>query len=142
MVCGPWGRNLENSAVIGPGADVGAGTIGGVYWVLPPRTFGARFGIKMVRAPDNKQHARHLPAARARLAILVRVCGDDRAECGGGSDPGGDAAVLPELAARLGGERSAQLVIWVAGFGMIVGGMFSGRLLERFGCAHSRWRRS
>lgn len=40
-----WGRNLENSAVIGPGAYVGAGTIGGVYWVLPPRTYGARFGI-------------------------------------------------------------------------------------------------
>lgn len=41
--------------------------------------------------------------------------------------------ILPELAARLGGERSAQLVVSVAGFGMIVGGMFSGRLLERFG---------
>jgi len=24
---------------------VGAGTIGGVYWLLPPRTFGARFGL-------------------------------------------------------------------------------------------------
>jgi iron complex outermembrane receptor protein len=42
---GLWGRNLENSAVIGPGAYVGAGTIGGVYWVLPPRTFGIRFGM-------------------------------------------------------------------------------------------------
>jgi iron complex outermembrane receptor protein len=42
---GLWGRNLENSAVIGPGAYVGAGTIGGVYWLLPPRTYGARFGI-------------------------------------------------------------------------------------------------
>jgi iron complex outermembrane receptor protein len=42
---GLWGRNLENSAVIGPGAYVGAGTIGGVYWVLPPRTYGVRFGM-------------------------------------------------------------------------------------------------
>jgi iron complex outermembrane recepter protein len=42
---GFWGRNLENSAVIGPGAYVGAGTIGGVYWVLPPRTFGVRAGV-------------------------------------------------------------------------------------------------
>lgn len=41
--------------------------------------------------------------------------------------------ILPELAARLGGERSAQLITSVAGFGMIVGGMFSGRLLERVG---------
>jgi MFS family permease len=41
--------------------------------------------------------------------------------------------ILPELAARLGGARAAQLVVSVAGFGMIVGGMFSGRLLERFG---------
>src|ERR1700722_9335824 len=41
--------------------------------------------------------------------------------------------ILPELAARLGGERSAQLITSVAGFGMIVGGMFSGRLLERAG---------
>lgn len=41
--------------------------------------------------------------------------------------------ILPELAARLGGEHAAQLVVSVAGFGMIVGGMFSGRLLERFG---------
>lgn len=41
--------------------------------------------------------------------------------------------ILPELAARLGGARTAQLVVSVAGFGMIVGGMFSGRLLERFG---------
>ena len=40
-----WGRNLENSSVIGPGAYVGAGTIGGVYWVLPPRTFGVRAGL-------------------------------------------------------------------------------------------------
>lgn len=40
-----WGKNLENSAVIGPGAYVGAGTIGGVYWVLPPRTFGVRFNL-------------------------------------------------------------------------------------------------
>ncbi len=41
--------------------------------------------------------------------------------------------ILPELAARLGGAHAAQLVVSVAGFGMIVGGMFSGRLLERFG---------
>jgi iron complex outermembrane receptor protein len=40
-----WGKNLENSAVIGPGAYVGAGTIGGVYWLLPPRTYGVRFGV-------------------------------------------------------------------------------------------------
>ncbi|MGB6306749.1 MAG: TonB-dependent receptor [Steroidobacteraceae bacterium] len=43
---GLWGKNLENSAVIGPGAYVGAGTIGGVYWLLPPRTYGVRFGLK------------------------------------------------------------------------------------------------
>jgi iron complex outermembrane recepter protein len=42
---GLWGRNLENSSVIGPGAYVGAGTIGGVYWVLPPRTYGVRAGL-------------------------------------------------------------------------------------------------
>jgi MFS family permease len=41
--------------------------------------------------------------------------------------------ILPELAMRLGGERSAQLITSVAGFGMIVGGLFSGRLLERMG---------
>jgi MFS family permease len=41
--------------------------------------------------------------------------------------------ILPELAARLGSDRSAQLVTSVAGFGMIVGGLFSGRLLERVG---------
>jgi MFS family permease len=41
--------------------------------------------------------------------------------------------ILPELAARLGGERSAQLITSVAGFGMIVGGFFSGRLLEQMG---------
>jgi MFS family permease len=41
--------------------------------------------------------------------------------------------ILPELAARLGSEHAAQLVVSVAGFGMIAGGMFSGRLLERFG---------
>jgi iron complex outermembrane receptor protein len=40
-----WGRNLENKAVIGPGAYVGAGTIGGVYWLLPPRTYGVRLGL-------------------------------------------------------------------------------------------------
>jgi len=38
--------------------------------------------------------------------------------------------ILPELAQRVGGERSAQLITSVAGFGMIVGGLFSGRLLE------------
>jgi len=42
---GAWAKNLENRAVIGPGAYVGAGTIGGVYWVLPPRTYGVRLGI-------------------------------------------------------------------------------------------------
>jgi iron complex outermembrane recepter protein len=42
---GLWARNLENSAVIGPGAYVGAGSIGGVYWILPPRTFGGRVGV-------------------------------------------------------------------------------------------------
>ncbi len=42
---GLWGKNLENKAVIGPGAYVGAGTIGGVYWLLPPRTFGLRAGV-------------------------------------------------------------------------------------------------
>jgi MFS family permease len=41
--------------------------------------------------------------------------------------------ILPELAAHLGGQRSAQLITSVAGFGMIVGGMFSGRLLEWVG---------
>ena len=40
-----WGRNLENSAVLGPGAYVGAGTIGGVYWLLPPRTYGLKLGL-------------------------------------------------------------------------------------------------
>ena len=38
--------------------------------------------------------------------------------------------ILPELAARLGSDRAAQLVTSVSGFGMIVGGLFSGRLLE------------
>src|SRR3954452_2108870 len=41
--------------------------------------------------------------------------------------------ILPELAARLGSDSSAQLVTSVSGFGMIVGGLFSGRLLERIG---------
>jgi MFS family permease len=41
--------------------------------------------------------------------------------------------ILPELALHLGGQRSAQLITSVSGFGMIVGGMFSGRLLERVG---------
>jgi MFS family permease len=41
--------------------------------------------------------------------------------------------ILPELAERVGGEHSAQLIVSVAGFGMIVGGLFSGRLLERIG---------
>jgi MFS family permease len=41
--------------------------------------------------------------------------------------------ILPELAARVGSDRAAQLVTSVAGFGMIVGGLFSGRLLERIG---------
>jgi MFS family permease len=38
--------------------------------------------------------------------------------------------ILPELATRVGGEHNAQLIVSVAGFGMIVGGLFSGRLLE------------
>src|ERR1700733_6218007 len=38
--------------------------------------------------------------------------------------------ILPELATRLGGEHNAQLIVSVAGFGIIVGGLFSGRLLE------------
>jgi MFS family permease len=44
--------------------------------------------------------------------------------------------ILPELAARLGGahpQQTAQLITSVSGFGMIVGGMFSGRVLERVG---------
>jgi MFS family permease len=41
--------------------------------------------------------------------------------------------ILPELAARVGGERTAQLIVSVAGFGMIAGGFVSGRLLERAG---------
>jgi MFS family permease len=41
--------------------------------------------------------------------------------------------ILPELARRVGGEHSAQLIVSVAGFGMIAGGLFSGRLLERIG---------
>src|SRR5689334_12629548 len=38
--------------------------------------------------------------------------------------------ILPELAGQLGSDSSAQLVTSVSGFGMIVGGLFSGRLLE------------
>jgi MFS family permease len=38
--------------------------------------------------------------------------------------------ILPELATRVGGEHNAQLIVSVAGFGMIAGGLFSGRLLE------------
>ncbi|HEX3848371.1 MAG TPA: MFS transporter [Steroidobacteraceae bacterium] len=41
--------------------------------------------------------------------------------------------ILPELAAQVGGERAAQLITSVAGFGMIFGGLFSGRVLERVG---------
>jgi MFS family permease len=41
--------------------------------------------------------------------------------------------ILPELAARVGGERAAQLIVSVAGFGMIAGGFVSGSLLERAG---------
>lgn len=41
--------------------------------------------------------------------------------------------ILPELAARMGGERAAQLIVSVTGFGMIAGGFVSGRLLERTG---------
>ncbi len=41
--------------------------------------------------------------------------------------------ILPELAERLGSDSSAQLVTSVSGFGMIVGGLFSGGLLERAG---------
>lgn len=41
--------------------------------------------------------------------------------------------ILPELARQVGGARSAQLIVSVAGFGMIAGGLVSGRLLERTG---------
>ncbi|MHB8813378.1 MAG: MFS transporter [Steroidobacteraceae bacterium] len=41
--------------------------------------------------------------------------------------------ILPELAMRVGGERTAQLIVSVAGFGMIAGGFVSGQLLERAG---------
>ena len=41
--------------------------------------------------------------------------------------------ILPELASRVGGEHNAQLITSVAGFGMIIGGTFSGRLLEMLG---------
>lgn len=41
--------------------------------------------------------------------------------------------ILPELARQLGSEHTAQLITSVAGFGMIAGGFFSGRLLERTG---------
>src|SRR5580704_12984119 len=41
--------------------------------------------------------------------------------------------ILPELASIVGGSHNAQLITSVAGFGMIVGGAFSGRLLERVG---------
>ncbi|HEY3730784.1 MAG TPA: TonB-dependent receptor [Steroidobacteraceae bacterium] len=40
-----WGKNLENVAVLGPGAYVGAGDIQGVYWLLPPRTWGVRLDV-------------------------------------------------------------------------------------------------
>ena len=46
--------------------------------------------------------------------------------------------ILPELATRVGGEHNAQLIVSVAGFGMIAGGLFSGRLLEWAGSARSR----
>jgi MFS family permease len=41
--------------------------------------------------------------------------------------------ILPELASLVGGSHNAQLITSVAGFGMIIGGAFSGRLLERVG---------
>jgi MFS family permease len=41
--------------------------------------------------------------------------------------------ILPELAARLGSDSTAQFVTSVSGFGMIFGGFFSGRILERTG---------
>jgi MFS family permease len=41
--------------------------------------------------------------------------------------------ILPELAVRVGSARTAQLIVSVAGFGMIAGGLVSGRLLERAG---------
>lgn len=41
--------------------------------------------------------------------------------------------ILPELAGQVGGEHNAQLITSVAGFGMIAGGTFSGRLLEALG---------
>jgi MFS family permease len=42
-------------------------------------------------------------------------------------------AILPQLAEVVGGQERAELVASVASFGMITGGVFSGRLLERFG---------
>lgn len=41
--------------------------------------------------------------------------------------------ILPELAARLGSDGTAQFVTSISGFGMIFGGFFSGRILERTG---------
>lgn len=42
-------------------------------------------------------------------------------------------AILPQLAGVVGGQENAELIASVASFGMITGGVFSGRLLERFG---------
>jgi MFS family permease len=41
--------------------------------------------------------------------------------------------VLPELARVLGSDSAAQFVTSISGFGMIFGGFFSGRILERMG---------
>jgi MFS family permease len=41
--------------------------------------------------------------------------------------------VLPELAKVLGSDSAAQFVTSISGFGMIFGGFFSGRILERMG---------
>jgi MFS family permease len=41
--------------------------------------------------------------------------------------------ILPELARVLGSDSAAQFVTSISGFGMIFGGFFSGRILERMG---------
>jgi MFS family permease len=41
--------------------------------------------------------------------------------------------ILPELARQLGSDSTAQFITSICGFGMIFGGFFSGRLLERLG---------
>lgn len=41
--------------------------------------------------------------------------------------------ILPELGRALGSDSAAQFVTSISGFGMIFGGLFSGRILERMG---------